>query len=96
MPAPSLAPAGVERPGDDDAPPMDPATEAHLRDVFAEYLACRGAQGQRTEGLRFEPFAANLARTRARILARSGATEVRFSVYVKDGKAAIKARPSHR
>ncbi|HET9623037.1 MAG TPA: MXAN_5187 C-terminal domain-containing protein [Kofleriaceae bacterium] len=44
-------------------------------------------------GLVFERFAEKLIKNRDDLMAKTGCREVRFTVYVKDGKAALKATP---
>ena len=44
-------------------------------------------------GLIYEKFAEKLAKNRDDLITKTGCREVRFTVYVKDGKAALKATP---
>jgi hypothetical protein len=53
----------------------------------------RGQCGEPTAGLTYEKFQGTLEKNKAAILARHPADRVRFTVYVKDGKAALKASP---
>ena len=46
-----------------------------------------------TSGLTYEKFAEKLVKNRDDLMAKTGCREVRFTVYVKDGKAALKATP---
>ena len=48
------------------------------------------------EGLTFEKFAVKLRQSREQILRQHNCRAVRFHVYVKDGKAALKATPVAR
>jgi hypothetical protein len=69
--------------------------EAHFREVFEQYLATRQQCGESTQDLTFEKFCVTLRKNRDQILqSRADAAGVRFSVYVKDGKAALKASPT--
>ena len=64
--------------------------EAHFRETFEKFVALREETGE-AANLSYEKFAAKLRKNREELLARSTAKSVRFSVYKKDGRAAIKA-----
>jgi hypothetical protein len=49
--------------------------------------------GEPTEGFTYEKFRKTLVKNRDALVARQGVSRVRFSVYVKDGNAALKASP---
>jgi hypothetical protein len=66
---------------------------AHYQQVFEEYLALRAKCGEPTTGVAADKFFAKLRSNRDQLIAKYGCTTARFSVYVKDGKAAIKASP---
>ncbi|MCG5054618.1 MAG: hypothetical protein KA712_16770 [Myxococcales bacterium] len=66
---------------------------AHFREVFAEYVALRSQTGESTRGLTLEKFTERLRENRATIMSKYDCTGARFAVYVKDGKAAIRATP---
>ncbi len=66
---------------------------AHYQQVFEEYLALRAKCGEPTTGVAPDKFFAKLRSNRDQLIAKYGCTTARFSVYVKDGKAAIKASP---
>lgn len=72
--------------------PVDPE-EAHIREVFAEYLAARQQTGEPVTALTLEKFRTKLESNKQQLVAKYGCRTARFSVYVKDGKAAIKATP---
>jgi len=63
------------------------------RVVFDEYRKVREQCGESTSGLTFEKFQGTLQKNKSAILAKHPADRVRFTVYVKDGKAALKASP---
>ncbi len=68
--------------------------EAHFREVFEQYVAVRQQCGEPTADLTYDKFAVTLRKNRDQIvLARPDTQEVRFTVYVKAGKAALKASP---
>jgi len=73
------------------AAPADP--EAQFRDVFASFLETRRSCGESVEGLTLERLAKKLRTTRVEVMQKVGCRDVRFQVYVKEGRAALKAIP---
>jgi sRNA-binding regulator protein Hfq len=67
--------------------------EAHFQEVFQQFLETKRQCGEPVVGLTFEKFVVTLRKNKEQIVAKHGAAQVRFTVYVKDGKAALKARP---
>jgi hypothetical protein len=67
--------------------------EIELRGVFDEFLETKQTCGEPTEGITYDKFAEKLRSNRANLLAKYGCKSVKFQVYVKDGKAALKATP---
>lgn len=65
----------------------------HFREVFEEFVAMKKKCGEPTDSLTYEKFAVTLRKNRDQIVKRHGANKVRFSVYEKSGKAALKATP---
>ena len=49
--------------------------------------------GEPIAGLTLAKFADKLVKNRDDLMTKTGCSEVRFTVYVKDGKAALKATP---
>lgn len=76
-------------------PPASPeeSDEEHWRAIHAEFLRVRGQCGEPTEGLAYERFRPKLEKNKLQLVERHGCRTVRFSVYVKDGKAALRATP---
>jgi hypothetical protein len=70
-----------------------PPDEVHFQDVFHEFLAVRERCGEVGDGLTFEKFAGKLRKNRDQLVQKYGCRTVRFQVYVKDGRAALKATP---
>jgi hypothetical protein len=64
--------------------------EAHFRETFDKFMALRAETGE-SGTLSYEKFAAKLRQNREQLLSRGTARSVRFTVYKKDGRAAIKA-----
>jgi hypothetical protein len=73
-------------------PDEDPL-EAELQAVFQEFVETKQRLGESIEGVTYNKFAKKLRANRAELIARYGCQEVRFQVYIKDGKAALKATP---
>jgi hypothetical protein len=67
--------------------------EAHYREVFEQFLTTKKQCNEPVAGLTFDKFVVTLRKNREQIVAKHGAAKVRFTVYVKDGKAALKATP---
>lgn len=92
-PAPPSAPellAGAAR----AAPAGEGAEEEqHWREVFRDFVRTRGECGESAEGLTYERFRQKLESNKGALIAKYGCKTVRFQVYVKDGKAALKATP---
>ena len=61
--------------------------------VYDQYVQTRKQCGEPTQGLSFEKFLGTLQKNREAIIQRHGVSRVKFSVYVKQGKAALKASP---
>jgi hypothetical protein len=69
------------------------AEETHVREVFEDYVATRQRCGESVASLTLEKFRDKLAANRQQLVSKYNCRTARFSVYVKDGKAAIKATP---
>jgi hypothetical protein len=74
------------------AVPPDPDA-GHWQEVFQEFLRIRAACGEATEGLTADRFIAKLQQNRTSLMQKHDCRTVRFQVYVKEGRAAIKATP---
>jgi len=92
--APRAAPAAAPAPAARAAPPAAAsADEAHFRQIFDEFVRVRRECGEPVEGLTYEKFLSKLQRNRDSLVQKYACRTVRFEVYVKDGKAALKATP---
>lgn len=67
--------------------------EAHWQQVFQDFLRTRASCGEQTEGLTYERFRLKLEGNKAALVAKYACKTVKFQVYVKEGKAALKATP---
>lgn len=71
-----------------------PGSEAaEWRAVYEQFVQLKRECGEALDGFTYEKFENTLRKNRDALIARHGASKVRFSVYVKDGKAALKASP---
>jgi hypothetical protein len=67
--------------------------EAEWRQVFEQFVQTKQECGENVEGFTYEKFRQTLTKNRDALINRHGAKTVKFSVYVKEGKAALKASP---
>lgn len=102
-PATPAAPAPEPEPVPDldlEPPPLDPQydpsadpTDAYYQEVFEEFMQVKQACGESTVNFTYDKFSKKLAKQTAAIKAkRAGVADVKFTVYVKDGKAALRAK----
>jgi hypothetical protein len=75
----------------DEVPELD--EEAYHQQIFEEFVAAKKRCGERTDNLKYERFKQTLQRNKDALIERYGCKSVRFQVYVKEGKAALKATP---
>ena len=68
----------------------------HFLSVFNDFLRAKEECGEPTTGFTFEKFEQQLRARRAEIISQHNSQDVRFSVYIKDGKAKLKATPIKR
>ena len=105
MAAPSTAPTpvmGTPMAGMMMPPPPPPPTgsgaialaeEQHFQDVFREFVVTRDQCGEPNDGLTYDKFVAKLRKNKEQLVQKYACKTVRFQVYVKEGKAALKATP---
>lgn len=67
--------------------------ERHFQEVFRDFVATREKCREPADGLTFEKFKTKLLKNKEQLVAKYQCRTVRFQVYVKDGKAALKATP---
>ncbi len=70
---------------------QDPAAE--WQQVYEEFIRTKRECGEPTDGLTFEKFQQTLKKNRDALMQRHGCKRVKFSVYVKEGRASLKATP---
>jgi hypothetical protein len=86
-----LASTGTTTPPPMGAPAA--AIDPYFKQVYDQFLAVKKSCNEPTSGLTYQKFAEKLVRNRDELIVKTGCREVRFTVYVKDGKAALKATP---
>ncbi|MFH1807965.1 MAG: MXAN_5187 C-terminal domain-containing protein [Pseudomonadota bacterium] len=73
-------------------PSVDP-DEAHFKEVYEQFIATRKECGEAISDLSYDRFLVKLHKNREQLISKYGCRTVRFQVYVKAGKAALKAVP---
>jgi hypothetical protein len=87
----SVPPESAAPSADVAAASEDEMTE--WRKVYEDFLATKKQCGEPTASMTFEKFKGTLERNKAALVARHACNRVKFTVYVKEGKAALKASP---
>lgn len=92
---PALRPPTTSLPKVQAVAPVGAASdeERHFQEVFRDFVATREKCGEPADGLTFDKFKAKLLKNKEQLVAKYQCRTVRFQVYVKDGKAALKATP---
>ncbi|MFZ5470005.1 MAG: MXAN_5187 C-terminal domain-containing protein [Myxococcota bacterium] len=77
--------------------PVAPATvspeEQHFQEVFRDFVATRERCGEPADGLTYGKFVLQLRKNKEALVQKYSCRSVRFHVFVKDGKAALRATP---
>jgi hypothetical protein len=74
-------------------PPADPLSETRLRSVYRAYVEAKRRCNEDTTRLSFDAVAASLKRQVPELLDRHKVRDVEYRVFVKDGKAILRAVP---
>ena len=67
--------------------------DGQYRAIFDEFVALKRRCGESIDNLTYDRFLTKLRANRDALIAKHGCRTVKFQVYVKDGKAALKASP---
>jgi hypothetical protein len=67
--------------------------EQHFQEVFRDFVTTRNECGEPNDGLTYDKFVAKLRKNKEQLVQKYACKTVRFQVYVKEGKAALKATP---
>lgn len=70
--------------------------EASFRRTYQEFIVTKQRCHEPVEGLTYDKFVVKLKQSRDQIMRQHNCKAVRFHVYVKEGKAALKATPVTR
>jgi hypothetical protein len=95
MPAPrpvAPPPAAIPLPGLGNSA-VALSEEQHFQEVFREFLTTRERCGEPADGLTYDKFVQKLRKNKEQLVQKYACKTVRFQVYVKEGKAALKATP---
>ena len=66
---------------------------AYFEQIYQEFMTMKKKCGESTENLTFERFSKKLQKNQDALIAKRACSSVKFQVYEKDGKAALKASP---
>jgi hypothetical protein len=66
---------------------------AEWHTVYEDFVKTKKQCGEPTAGLTFDKFQQTLKKNRDQLMSKTACKKVKFSVYVKDGRAALKASP---
>jgi hypothetical protein len=77
----------------DETTALDAADHAHFKETYERFIEMRKRCGEATGDLAFDRFLAKLTKNREGLIKKYNCRTVRFQVYEKDGKAALKATP---
>jgi hypothetical protein len=91
--AQSAGEAIPEGPSTGDLHGLDSADHAHFKQVYERFIDMRRRCGESTADLAFDRFLTKLTKNRENLIKKYNCRTVRFQVYEKDGKAALKATP---
>jgi hypothetical protein len=80
-------------PGHATPSPAEDEVDASWRSVHEEFLRMRSAQGEPVDGVSWDRFRDKLRKNRDLLVQKYACRTVRFQVYVKEGKTALRATP---
>jgi hypothetical protein len=96
-PNPGFRPPGAMPVAAPRVQPLAPAgasdEDQHFQETFRDFLSTRQKCGEPNDGMTYDKFAAKLRKNKEQLVQKYNCRTVRFQVYVKDGKAALKATP---
>ena len=70
----------------------DAVREAYYQEVFEEFVKFKVENNESIDSFTYDKFATKLRANTAELMKRPDVKDVQFSVYIKDGKVALKAR----
>lgn len=90
---PQLLSQTISGPEEPDKNGLDDADWKHFRTVYEEFVALRRKCGEQPQDVAYDRFLAKLEKNRSKLIAKYNCRTVRFQVYEKEGRAALKATP---
>jgi hypothetical protein len=72
---------------------VDVDEETHYKTIFEDFVNTKRECGESIAGLTLDKFKDKLRGNRDALMSKHQCRTVRFAVYVKDGRAALKATP---
>ena len=87
------APTRVASPSDDLLSQVAADDDSSYRKVYDDFIALKQKCGESTSSLTYDKFTRKLNKNRQALMAKHNCKSVRFKVYEKNGKAALKATP---
>lgn len=72
---------------------IDADEETHYKSIFEDFVNTKRDCGESTAGLTLDKFKDKLRGNRDALMSKHQCRTVRFAVYIKDGRAALKATP---
>ncbi|QQR91449.1 MAG: hypothetical protein IPJ88_06900 [Myxococcales bacterium] len=88
----SLSNPSKSKPGSKHSKPS-PTTAADFPALYKEFIELKKKCGETTAGFTYDKFLNAITKNKEQIQKRHKAKHVRFTVYEKDGKASLKAKP---
>jgi hypothetical protein len=83
----------IQEPSDELLKAAGRNEEDYFRTIYDDFIALKKKCGENVANLTFEKFSRKLRKNRDTLIAKHGCKSVKFQVYIKDGKAALKASP---
>ena len=90
---PAVKPLGSTAAGRPAEQRVDPLSESRLRGVYQAYVEAKKQCNEDTTQLSFDHVAASLRKQVPELLVRHRAQDVEYRVFVKDGRAVLRAVP---
>jgi hypothetical protein len=78
---------------DEGAGPDGEDLKGYFQQIYNSFVSVKQQCGENVDNLTLERFEAKLKQNRQNLITRYDCKSVKFQVYIKDGKAAIKATP---
>lgn len=73
----------------------DQVLEREIRQVYEAFISARRQLGESVDDVPFERFMRRLQTNRSELMQRHGCQGVKFQVYIRDGRAALRATPKN-